>query len=224
MELYVLPHCKYCYKTVLQAALLGGESELKVIYATEMVPSLYVEHNLQHFVPILRKDDGSFMQESEEIINYLRNLPCSSLPAKPVMPEDDIVYLQSQLFARLRFACQYYFKLYYSNSIIANSDVGGITPFPGSEKDGIQLVCDELEKKIESRFVNGTVRCITSDDFDIFPDLMLPFILSKYCGFKFGPKTMKYMEEMVKLCNVVKGFKVDLFLKDDMLNYLARTR
>lgn len=223
MELYVIPHCKYCYKTILQAALLGEKCELKVIDATEMIPSLYLDHNLQHFVPILKKDDGSFMQESEDIINYLRNLPGSRLPAKPAMPEDDVVYLQCQLFARLRFACQYYFKLYYANSIIANSDVDNIAPFPGSEKNGIQLVCDELENRIESRFVNGsTLPCITSDDFDIFPDLMLPYILSKYCGFKFGPRTMKYMEEIIKLCSGVKGFKVDLYLKDAMLSYLAR--
>jgi glutaredoxin 2 len=205
MKLYMRWQCRYCIRVMLQAALTPHEVDL-VVLSLEDCKALYNKYKLSPFLPALKLNDGSVMQESEDIISYLQSLQGTKKPLAPVYDADMTKYLR-ELMVDLRFAIQYYYKIHYKNSILCRAK---ISPFPGSAIDAVQAKCDELDKIIIKRFddvVNLTINGISSDDFYIFADLTLLYELREYAHFTFKPAVKAYMSEIMRLCSHLGGFK-----------------
>ena len=72
MKLYVYDHCPFCVKAMMMVSLKQQPCEIDVLLNDDIdTPTAMIG---QKMVPILQKDDGSFMAESLDIIHYVDQL------------------------------------------------------------------------------------------------------------------------------------------------------
>ena len=69
MKLYVYDHCPFCVRARMAAGLLGADVEEVVLANDDEATPIGIIGAKQ--VPILQKEDGSFMGESLDVVRYL---------------------------------------------------------------------------------------------------------------------------------------------------------
>ena len=69
MKLYVYDHCPFCVRARMAAGLLGADVEEVVLANDDEATPIGMIGAKQ--VPILQKEDGSFMGESLDVVRYL---------------------------------------------------------------------------------------------------------------------------------------------------------
>lgn len=69
MKLYYYDHCPYCVRARMAAGLLGADVEEVVLANDDEATPIGMIGAKQ--VPILQKEDGSFMGESLDVVRYL---------------------------------------------------------------------------------------------------------------------------------------------------------
>ncbi|MEC5341764.1 glutaredoxin 2 [Brenneria populi] len=85
MKLYVYDHCPYCIKARMIFGLKNIPVELLILANDdEETPKRMIG---QKMVPILQKDDGSYMPESMDIVNFIDNYDNKPLLTGPINPE-----------------------------------------------------------------------------------------------------------------------------------------
>lgn len=73
MKLYVYEYCPYCIKARMIFPLKGIPCELALLLDDDVAtPSQMIGHKL---LPILQKEDGTYMGESMDIVRYVDQLP-----------------------------------------------------------------------------------------------------------------------------------------------------
>ncbi|MCC9266155.1 glutaredoxin 2, partial [Bacillus velezensis] len=71
MKLYIYDHCPYCVKARMIFGLKNLPVELQILANDDAAtPERLIG---QKMVPILQKDDGSYMPESMDIVHYIDN-------------------------------------------------------------------------------------------------------------------------------------------------------
>lgn len=84
MKLYIYEHCPFCVKARMIFGLKNIPIALHVLANDdETTPIAMVG---QKMVPILQKDDGSYMPESMDIVHYIDNLDRRPLLTGPTQP------------------------------------------------------------------------------------------------------------------------------------------
>src|SRR5471030_504503 len=88
MKLYVYEHCPFCVKARMIFGLKNIPVEIKVLLNDdEKTPISMVGKKM---VPILQKQDGSFMPESMDIVNFIdksdRKPLLTGQPTRPLRP------------------------------------------------------------------------------------------------------------------------------------------
>ncbi|EHD21857.1 MULTISPECIES: glutaredoxin 2 [Brenneria] len=87
MKLYIYDHCPYCVKARMIFGLKNIPVELQILANDdEATPKRLIG---QKMVPILQKDDGSYMPESMDIIHYIDNYDKQPLLTGPTNPAID---------------------------------------------------------------------------------------------------------------------------------------
>ncbi len=72
MKLYVYEHCPFCVRARMIFGFKGVDFELKIIMEADIeTPTKMIGKKM---VPILEKDDGSYMAESMDIVHYVDQL------------------------------------------------------------------------------------------------------------------------------------------------------
>ena len=69
MKLYIYDHCPFCVRARMAAGLFGADVEEVVLANDDEATPIGMIGAKQ--VPILQKEDGSFMGESLDVVRYL---------------------------------------------------------------------------------------------------------------------------------------------------------
>lgn len=84
MKLYIYDHCPYCVKARMIFGLKNIPVELQILANDdEETPTRLIG---QKMVPILQKDDGSYMSESLDIVHFIDNYDRKPLLIGPANP------------------------------------------------------------------------------------------------------------------------------------------
>ncbi|MDX5629174.1 MULTISPECIES: glutaredoxin 2 [unclassified Brenneria] len=82
MKLFIYEHCPFCVRARMIFGLKAIPFDLSVIMEGDVeTPTRMVGRKV---VPILQKDDGSFMPESMDIVHYVDNISTPLIADKPV--------------------------------------------------------------------------------------------------------------------------------------------
>lgn len=186
---------------------LRKERDVEIILWEHVDEEFCEKHGLNSYVPILEKQSGELMQESHDIVEYLESLD-DNLPILPgIFSGGTILDIQRKLFPDLRFATQYYYKMHYLPSFFYPTEVKEISDFPGTEIEATSMHVAKIEEIITERFQGkNQLDGLNSDDFDIYPDLRLTYLIQEVMPYKFGPMTLLYIREIHRLCKHVKYF------------------
>lgn len=84
MKLYIYDHCPFCVKARMIFGLKNIPVELQILANDdEATPKKMIGEKM---VPILQKDDGSFMPESMDIVHFIDNYDQKPLLSGPTNP------------------------------------------------------------------------------------------------------------------------------------------
>ncbi|MEH2922803.1 glutaredoxin 2 [Samsonia erythrinae] len=203
MKLFIYEHCPFCVRARMIFGLKDLPFEQSVIMENDIdTPTRMVGRKV---VPILQKEDGSFMPESMDIVRYVDSKKAPLIADKPV--DDDIEAwcksASSTVFnlAVPRFTQTDFKELstpearnaYIQREEKAFGDLDALiakTP---------ELIAD-VEKKLamlEPRLNN--INTISTTDFILFPILLSLTIVKDV---QFGPNVHAYLERVSKACKV----------------------
>lgn len=208
MKLYIYEHCPFCVRARMIFGLKDIPVELHVFLSDDFKsPESMIG---QKMAPILQKDDGSYLPESMDIVDYVDN----NYDSQPVLigpKSSSIANLIKQLQQYdSKLECPRYIKLglaEFATQSAINYFVNSKTKKMGSFVEclartdtlvsQVSIVLNEFESLItSSQACNGQ---LSSDDICLFPTLRN---LTCVKGLSFPPKVKAYLESMAKLTNV----------------------
>lgn len=209
MKLFVYDHCPYCVK----ARMIFGLKRIifELVYldnADEETPTKMIGKKM---VPILQKEDGSFMPESLDIVSYVdHNYGNWPILTKVVAPGgfaeayEELRPLVSPLaMPRWVKAPLEEFKTEAAKEYFTKKKEAMIGSFAEHMNNSKALI-SEVESKLEKidkyvqsdRSLHGR---LTIDDFHFFASLRSLSIVS---GIKYPDKISSYRESMSKACKI----------------------
>lgn len=204
MKLYIYEHCPFCTR----ALMIRGFKQLDIPVETILEDDVERPTRMvgRKVVPILQKDDGSFMPESMDIVRYLdATFPPPVLSAAPLPAIDDWCKRAADTVYRLcvpRFTRADFAELstpqartaFIEREIRAFGDLDALTAATPALLEELAPLLVELE---------GYVRAPGSDvgesDFQLYPLLRS---LSIVKGMRFGPKTTAYYDAVGASCGL----------------------
>ena len=208
MKLYIYEHCPFCVRARMIFGLKDIPVELHVFLSDDFKsPESMIG---QKMAPILQKEDGSYMPESLDIVDYVDNhygnKPILIGPKSPSI-ENLIKQLQQYDY---KLECPRYIKLglaEFATQSAINYFVTSKTKKIGSFDEclaqtdtlvsEISKLLNDLEPLIISpQACNGQ---LSLDDICLFPVLRN---LTCVKGLHFPPKVKEYIESMAKLTKV----------------------
>ena len=205
MKLYIYEHCPFCLRTRMISGLKQLEMQYEVIMEGDAeTPTRLVGKKV---VPILQKQDGTYMTESLDIVRYLDQLSEPSYAQEVDAPEleqwckdsaDAIFKLVVPRFTKGQFkelATDKARAAFVARETRVFGDLDDLIANSGQHLAKINQKLLELEDLVDTR---EDVHLI---DFKLFPLLRS---LSIVKGLQFGNKVNRYMQ------NLADKSKVDL--------------
>ncbi len=209
MKLFVFDHCPFCIKAMMVAGL--KKIDLEIVYLQNHDINARIEKVGENLVPILQKEDGSFMAESLDIVIHLDALDGNPLLLANKHKEDIARYLEAAgpfssrlLYPRWlmidlpEFQCQEakdWFVAKKSKMIEQDFD----DAFARSEEylDGLnQALAEHLNWVRLPSERNNELAC---DDVNLFPFLRNLTVVK---GVDFPSHVRKYIDEVAALTNI----------------------
>ncbi|MFM2477273.1 glutaredoxin 2 [Celerinatantimonas sp. MCCC 1A17872] len=207
MKLHVYDHCPFCVKARMIFGLKGIPVTLNILLNDDVdTPTAMIGKKM---VPILEKEDGSFMPESMDIVHWIDRLDGQPLVSQRHNNDlsqwlSDNNLLVNQLVMprtpRLPFAefATQAAQAYYTN---AKQNIIGDFEEHLAQTDTylerMNKALTQLEPWIVcERGVNGE---LSEDDFHLFPTLRS---LSGVKGIVYPEKVEAYRQKMAALCDV----------------------
>ncbi|KDN09470.1 glutaredoxin 2 [Gilliamella sp. Imp1-1] len=211
MKLYIYEHCPFCVRARMIFGLKNIPVEKQVLLSDDFQsPERMIGEKM---VPILQKDDGSYMPESLVIVDYVDN----NYGDKPILTgprSPDITDLIKQLQQYdYKLVCPRYIKLglaEFATQSAIDSFVNSKSKKMGSfdeclmQTDSLVSAVSAILNKLEL-FIVSPDACngqLSLDDICLFPVLRN---LTCVKSLTFSSKIKDYLQSMAKLS------KVDLF-------------
>ncbi|ATA23230.1 glutaredoxin, GrxB family [Brenneria goodwinii] len=205
MKLFIYEHCPFCVRARMIFGLKAIPFELSVIMEGDVeTPTRMVGRKV---VPILQKEDGSFMPESMDIVHYVDNTKAPLIADKPVAAAieawckaaSDVVFnLAVPRFTKAEFkelSTPEAREAYRLREEKAFGDLAALiakTP---------TLVAEAQQKLAELEPLLANEQDISTTDFILFPVLRSLTIVK---NISFGPNVSRYLKR------VADASKVDL--------------
>lgn len=207
MKLYVYDHCPYCVKARMIFALKQLPFELiMLLNDDEATPVSMVGKKV---VPILQKDDGTFMPESMDIVHYVDKLDNTPILTGPTTPQISVWlktiagyinrllmprYAQADLAEFATAAARQYY-IHKKEAVVGSFDVCLV-----ESPDLIETVNTDLQALdkliVAQEACNGL---LSVDDIHLFAVLRG---LSIVKGIKYPPRVEAYRQNMAQLSGV----------------------
>ncbi|WP_406641234.1 glutaredoxin 2 [Pectobacterium brasiliense] len=204
MKLFIYEHCPFCVRARMIFGLKDLPVEQSVIMEGDVdTPTRMVGRKV---VPILQKEDGSFMPESMDIVHYVDSKQAPLIADKPVDAEIEACEVRFQRvfnlaiprFNESRFQRAFHARARHAYILREEKAFGDLDALLAKTPELIAEVEQKLEA-LEPRLAN--VSTISTTDFILFPILLSLTIVK---GVQFGPNVHAYLER------VSTASKVDL--------------
>lgn len=208
MKLFIYDHCPYCVKARMIFGLKGINFDLvTLLNDDEKTPISMIG---QKMVPILEKDDGSYMAESMDIVNYIDSeygeSPIIKGPKNPKISEwlgETTEYLYRLAMPRWVKVDLEEFKTQAAIDYFTNKKERMIGSFEENLNESDELIA-KANKHLEAlslliisnNAVNGD---LSEDDIHLFTSLRS---LSVVKGINYPKNVMEYMKEMSERTNI----------------------
>lgn len=202
MILYSYDHCPYCVKARMIFGLKGVSFEHKILLNDdEETPISMIG---QKMLPILQKEDGSYLPESMDIVQYIDKLGEAEVkPSREYLPLNQ--WLAGARNYHYRLAMPRWpkmpieeFATESAQAYFTKKKEAGIGPFPEHVKktqEYIQMSKEHL--MVLENMIVGTPYFwgeeLTEDDFHVFATLR---VMTTTKGVEFPPKVNAYMNDM----------------------------
>ncbi|ANF56373.1 glutaredoxin 2 [Halotalea alkalilenta] len=208
MRLYVYDHCPFCIKARMVFGLKDVPFELITLLNDDIeTPTRMIGKKM---LPILEKDDGSYLGESMDIVRYIDdNFGGAPVLAGPTNPEiqrwcsaagPTLMRLSMPRWVRAPLGD---FATPEAVAFFTRNKEAMIGPFDEQLANSSALIqemqrwLNELEPLIlSSQAVNGI---LSADDFELFPTLRM---LSIVRGIEYPAKVEAYRQAMAQLTEV----------------------
>ncbi|MCX7556446.1 glutaredoxin 2 [Xanthomonadaceae bacterium JHOS43] len=204
MKLYIYEHCPFCTRVLMLRGLKQLDIPVQVIPENDVeTPTRLVGRKV---VPILQKDDGSFMPESMDIVRHLdATFPPPVLVATldPAIDawckraSDTIYRLCVPRFTRGNFAelaTPDAREAYVARETRAFGDLDSLTARTPALLDELAPLLTELEGLVRSPGSS-----VGESDFQLYPLLRSLSIVN---GLRFGPKVTAYYDAVGAACGL----------------------
>lgn len=216
LTLYVYDHCPFCVRARMIFGLKNMEFDLQFLSnADEETPIKMIG---QKMVPILKKEDGSFMPESMDIVKYIDEQYSPKLITKTGKQNKALYkWMDESGFYVARLAMPRWpkvnfeeFKTKEGRDYFINKKEAYMGPFSEhidkSEEyiKAIEPLLLDLEKLLFSEHYASS-DTVTEDDIVLFPRLRS---LSVVKNIKYPDKVKRYMQNMSKTSNVNLNFDI----------------
>ncbi|WP_325895318.1 glutaredoxin 2 [Grimontia sp. NTOU-MAR1] len=208
MKLFVFDHCPFCVKAMMVAGL--KKVDLELVYLQNHDVDARIEKVGANLVPILQKDDGSYMAESLDIAAYLDNLD-----GTPAFSEGT---LDERITAWMNIAGQFGSRLIYPRWMMIElpefQSEEAKSWFTKNKSAMIKMSFDEAFASSEEYIAKLNVELLkldwlvppsqrnnmlTYDDINIFPFLR-NYTLTK--DLRYPGNVRQYLDEVSKLTGV----------------------
>ncbi|MCG8708182.1 glutaredoxin 2 [Brenneria sp. 4F2] len=203
MKLFIYEHCPFCVRARMIFGLKAIPFDLSVIMEGDVAtPTRMVGRKV---VPILQKDDGSFMPESMDIVHYVDNLHGPAIADQPVDAAIDawckaasgaIFKLAVPRFTKADFkelATPEAREAYRLREEKAFGDLDALLADTPTLVAEVQRQLERLEPLLAEK------RDIATADFVLFPVLRC---LSIVKSISFGPHTASYLKRLADASQV----------------------
>lgn len=208
MKLFVFDHCPFCVKAMMVAGL--KKVDLELVYLQNHDVDARIEKVGANLVPILQKNDGSYMAESLDIAAYLDNLEGKPAIAEGQFGERISAWLDvaGQYGSRLifprwmmidlpEFQCDEA-KAWFTDNKSAMIDMSFDEAFANSDeyiaKLNVELL--KLDWLVPPSQRDNT---LTYDDINIFPYLRNYTVVK---GLRYPGNVRQYLDEVSKLTGI----------------------
>lgn len=205
MELFIYEHCPFCCRPQMIIGLKQLDVAIGIIMEGDAeTPTRMVGRKV---VPILRRDDGSFMPESMDIVHYLDQASAPTLiGAGSNAAIDAWVERVWPLMLRLcvpRFTRADFRELatdaaraaFVARETTAFGDLQVLWDGTADLLARLQPQLDELETLLAA----GPADALDASDFRLFPALRSLTIVK---GIAFGPNVQRYLADRATRCRV----------------------
>ncbi|CZF85609.1 glutaredoxin 2 [Grimontia marina] len=208
MKLFVFDHCPFCVKAMMVAGL--KKMDLELVYLQNHDVDARIEKVGVNLVPILQKDDGSYMAESLDIAAYLDNLDGTPAFAEGTLDE--------RITAWMNIAGQFGSRLIYPRWMMIElpefQSEEAKSWFTKNKSAMIKMSFDEAFASSEEYIAKLNVELLkldwlvppsqrnnmlTYDDINIFPFLR-NYTLTK--GLRYPGNVRQYLDEVSNLTGV----------------------
>ncbi|MFP1924876.1 glutaredoxin 2 [Lonsdalea quercina] len=206
MKLFIYEHCPFCVKARMIFGLKAIPHELSVIMEGDVeTPTRMVGRKV---VPILQKEDGSYMPESMDIVHYVDAIKAPLIVDKPVDPaleawskaaSGPVFKLAVPRFTKAEFKELATPEAREAYRIREEKAFGDLEALMAQTPELIASVEQQLTE-LEPLLAQPTA--ISTSDFVLFPVLRSLTIVK---GIQFGPNVAAYLKR------VADATQVDLF-------------
>ncbi|PLY35944.1 glutaredoxin, GrxB family [Pectobacterium carotovorum] len=197
MKLFIYEHCPFC----VRARMIFGLKDLPVEQSVIMEGDIDTPTRMvgRKVVPILQKEDGSFMPESMDIVHYVDSKQAPLIADKPVDAEIE-AWCKSVSSAVFNLAVPRFTKADFKELSTPEARHAYILREEKAFGDLDVLLAKtpeliaEVEQKLETlepRLAN--VSAISTTDFILFPILLSLTIVK---GVQFGPNVQAYLDRV----------------------------
>ncbi|MFC3394727.1 glutaredoxin 2 [Brenneria rubrifaciens] len=203
MKLFIYEHCPFCVRARMIFGLKDMSFEQAVIMEGDVeTPTRMVGRKV---VPILQKDDGSYMPESMDIVHYVDSLKAPRVADKPMVAAIEewckaaagtIFKLAVPRFTRADFkelAQPEARRAYLQREEKAFGDLDALFADTPAMLSEVQQKLATLESLLEKH--DG----ISTTDFILFPILRTLTIVK---GIELGPNVSRYVERVANATGV----------------------
>ncbi|MDV5170749.1 glutaredoxin 2 [Photobacterium rosenbergii] len=208
MKLFVFDHCPFCIKAMMVAGLKKADIEL--VYLQNHDVDARIDKVGANLVPILQKEDGSYMAESLDIAAYI-----DALEGNPVLAtgsNDDNIsawadiarpYSSRLLYPRWmkvdlpEFRCQEA-KAWFSKNKTAMIEQDFDDAFSKSEEYLIELNAT-FDKLTWLQLPSERNNVLSYDDVNLFPSLRNLTVVK---GVKFPARIRQYIDQVAALTSI----------------------
>lgn len=208
MKLFVFDHCPFCIKAMMVAGLKKANIEL--VYLQNHDVDARIDKVGANLVPILQKEDGSYMAESLDIAAYI-----DALDGNPVLAtgsNDDNIsawadiarpYSSRLLYPRWmkvdlpEFQCQEA-KAWFSKNKTAMIEQDFDDAFNKSEEYLIELNAT-FDKLTWLQLPSERNNVLSYDDVNLFPSLRNLTVVK---GVKFPARIRQYIDQVAALTSI----------------------
>ncbi len=203
MKLFTYEHCPFCVRARMIFGLKNTPFELAIIMEGDVeTPTRMVGRKV---VPILQKEDGSFMPESMDIVHYVDSLKAPQIADQPV---------DSAIEAWCKSASGVVFKLavprFTEGEFAELATQSARQAFRQREEKAFgdlsallaetpALIRDVEQKLAELETLLPTDETVSTTDFILFPILRSLTIVK---GIHYGPRVSEYLHRIAAAAKI----------------------